>query len=292
MSSGEATAMVSTGPGLAKTEPPALHTIGPAWIPRSMKQIGRLAEIIVASGLAPKAIMMAPSPRAAAYVVISTGLEMGLGVMQAMRHIFVTPEGKVGVSASIIVSRVKRAKTCRYFRIVKMDTKECTCETHREGEPEPTGLTWTIEDAKAANLLGKDNWKKYPRAMLRNRCQAELARAVYPDEVDGVYDPDELGAITTEDGEIIEVRGDSQRRAPSPPPSEPRSEPKPAPDLDAMLKDFERRIGEVVTSGGTTADVKAIAAEVGRSPLDADRREHLDQIYVLALEAVECRSAS
>lgn len=290
-SNGEATAMVpaaAMGPGLAKAE---LMTVGPAWIPRSMKQIGRLAEIIVASGLAPKPIMTANSPRAAAYVVISTGLEMGLGVMQSLRHIFVTPEGKVGVSASIIVSRVKRAKTCRYFRIVKMDAKECTCETLREGEPEPTRLTWTIEDAKNAQLIHKDNWKKYPRAMLRNRCQAELARAVYPDEVDGVYDPDELGAITTEDGEIIEVRPEPARRAPPPPASEPRSQPKPTADLDSILKDFERRIGEIATAGGSKDDLKAIAVEVGKSPLDADRRDYLDQIYVIALEAVECRAS-
>lgn len=278
-----ATAMVPTGPGLAKTEAEiTVHSGAPPWIPRSMKQIGRLAEIIVNSGLAPKAIMHAPSPKAAAYVVISTGLEMGLGVMQAMRHVFVTPEGKVGVSASIIVSRVKRAKNCRYFRIVKMDAKECICETLREGEPEPTRLSWTIEDAKNAGLLGKDNWKKYPRAMLRNRCQAELARAVYPDEVDGVYDPDELGAITTEDGEIIDVRLEPQRQAPP----APRSEPKPAVDLDALLKDFERRIGDVVTNGGAMADLKAIGAEVGKSPLDESRREHLDQVYVLAVDAL------
>lgn len=279
------TAMVPAGPGLAKAEPTL--TVGPACIPRTMKQIGRLAEIIVASGLAPRPIMTAPSPKAAAYVVISTGLEMGLGVMQALRHIFVTPEGKVGVSASIIVARVKRAKSCRYFRVVKMDAKECTCETLREGEPEPTRLTWTIEDAKNAGLTGKDNWRKYPRAMLRNRCQAELARAVYPDEVDGVYDPDELGAITTEDGEIIEVRAEQpQRQAPPPPKSEPRMV-----DLDALAKDFERRIGEVVTSAGTVADLKAIAAEIGKSTLDESRREHLDQVYMLALDAVEGSAA-
>ena len=288
----EATAMVTqpvtNGPGLAKTDG-AMLQISPAWIPRSMKQIGRLAEIIVASGLAPKAIMNAPSPRAAAYVVISTGLEMGLGVMQALRHIFVTPEGKVGVSAAIIVARVKRSKSCRFFRIVKMDNKECICETMREGEPEPTRLTWTIEDAKNANLLGKDNWKKYPRSMLRNRCQAELARAVYPDEVDGVYDPDELGAITTEDGEIIEVRSEPQQQYQRQPP--PPSEPKPSVDLDTLAKDFERRIAAVVTNGGTEADLKSIGIEVGKSPLDESRREHLDQVYLMALDAIDARSS-
>lgn len=47
-------------------------------------------------------------------------------------------------------------------------------------------LKWTIEQAKAANLTGKDNWKNYPRAMLRARCIAEGVRAVYPAAIGGM----------------------------------------------------------------------------------------------------------
>ena len=47
-------------------------------------------------------------------------------------------------------------------------------------------MKWTFEQAKKAGLVGKDNWKNYPRAMLRARCIAEGVRAVYPAALGGM----------------------------------------------------------------------------------------------------------
>ncbi len=47
-------------------------------------------------------------------------------------------------------------------------------------------VSWTIEQAKHAGLAGKDNWKKYPQAMLRARCISEGIRAVYPAAIGGM----------------------------------------------------------------------------------------------------------
>ena len=47
-------------------------------------------------------------------------------------------------------------------------------------------IEWTIEQAKKANLTGKDNWKNYPRAMLRARVIAEGVRAIYPAAIGGM----------------------------------------------------------------------------------------------------------
>lgn len=47
-------------------------------------------------------------------------------------------------------------------------------------------MVWTIEQAQKAGLTGKDNWKNYPRAMLRARCIAEGVRAVYPGAIGGM----------------------------------------------------------------------------------------------------------
>ena len=47
-------------------------------------------------------------------------------------------------------------------------------------------MVWTIAQAKAAGLTGKDNWRNYPRAMLRARCIAEGVRAVYPAAIGGM----------------------------------------------------------------------------------------------------------
>lgn len=64
-------------------------------------------------------------------------------------------------------------------------------------------LNWTIEQAKRSNLLGKDNWKNYPRAMLRARLVGEGVRSVYPAAIGGSLlveeaqdmDPSALDAI-------------------------------------------------------------------------------------------------
>lgn len=60
----------------------------------------------------------------------------------------------------------------------------------------PAGGTVTIDWDKArattAGFWGKDNWKKFPRAMLRARTISEGIRTVFPGAVVGVYTPEEV----------------------------------------------------------------------------------------------------
>ena len=56
-------------------------------------------------------------------------------------------------------------------------------------------LTWTFAQAKSIGLTGKDNWKNYPRAMLRARCISEGIRTVYPGCVVGTYTAEEIEEI-------------------------------------------------------------------------------------------------
>jgi hypothetical protein len=56
-------------------------------------------------------------------------------------------------------------------------------------------ITWTIEMAREAKLADKDNWKSYPRAMLRARVVSEGIRTVFPGVVLGVYTPEEVQDI-------------------------------------------------------------------------------------------------
>jgi len=53
-------------------------------------------------------------------------------------------------------------------------------------------LSWTMQQAKSIGIAGKDNWRNYPRAMLRARCISEGIRSVYPGCVVGTYTPDEV----------------------------------------------------------------------------------------------------
>ena len=66
--------------------------------------------------------------------------------------------------------------------------------THPQGGE--AKITWSFEDAKRIGLTGKDNWKNYPRAMLRSRVVSEGVRTVYPVAVVGVYTPEEAADFT------------------------------------------------------------------------------------------------
>lgn len=53
-------------------------------------------------------------------------------------------------------------------------------------------VSWTLAQAKSIGIANKDNWRNYPRAMLRARVISEGIRSVYPGCVVGVYTPEEV----------------------------------------------------------------------------------------------------
>lgn len=79
-------------------------------------------------------------------------------------------------------------------------------------------MTWTFEQAKKAGLTGKDNWKNYPRAMLRARCIAEGIRAVYPAALGGMMVSEEaqdLPPTSAEPKQIDPGTGEITQAAPA-----------------------------------------------------------------------------
>jgi hypothetical protein len=76
-------------------------------------------------------------------------------------------------------------------------------------------IDWTMERAKAAGIGTKDNWKKYPRQMLRSRVVSEGVRTVCPMATSGLYVPEEVadfeptsngdgGGAHVDTGEVVE----------------------------------------------------------------------------------------
>jgi len=84
----------------------------------------------------------------------------------------------------------------------KVDWKTLTDEEVTATFSHPSGgsatITWTFEQARKAGLTNKDNWKNYPRAMLRARVVSEGIRTVFPGVVLGVYTPEEVQDIPTQ----------------------------------------------------------------------------------------------
>jgi hypothetical protein len=128
----------------------------------------------------------------------------------------------------------------------KVQWDELTDESVTATFAHPSGGTakirWTIADAKRIGLAGKDNWRNYPRAMLRSRVVSEGIRTVYPVCVVGVYTPEEVQDF---DKKTIDITPPVLPDPPTAPPegvvidAQPEPLPQPRPDdlpLDGTLK--------------------------------------------------------
>jgi len=110
----------------------------------------------------------------------------------AMRDFHVI-QGRPALKADAMLARFQQAGG-------KVDWKEYTDEKVTGVFSHPQGgtleLSWTLAKAKAIGIANKDNWKNYPRAMLRARVVSEGIRSVYPGCVVGVYTPEEVQDFT------------------------------------------------------------------------------------------------
>jgi hypothetical protein len=166
---------------------PALAAALTPFQPQGLEQAMRLADLLARSQLLPASLRGKPSD---VLVTLITGHELGLSPMQSVRGMHVI-EGKAVMSADLAVALIlRRRDVCDFFRLVHSDDQVAEYQTRRHGS-DPVKMTWSLEQAQKAGLAGKSTWKAHPAAMLRARCAAALARAVYPDLVLGVYDPDE-----------------------------------------------------------------------------------------------------
>lgn len=93
----------------------------------------------------------------------------------------------------VIDATMQRALAMRagYEIAIEVTDTSATCTLTRDGKPVGSS-TYTVDDAKTAGLLGKDNWKKNPKAMLVARATAQTMRWHAPDVMVGVFTEDEL----------------------------------------------------------------------------------------------------
>ena len=158
--------------------------------PSSPEQLFKMAEWIGKS----KMYSGINTPEAA-FTVMLRGLEMGIPMSVALTEIK-SFDGKLSVSARLLESQAMADPEVEYFRLESSDDKQATYVAKRKGEPE-IKHTFTMDDAKRAGLDGKDNWKKYPKAMLRAAASRELARIISPRKTIGLRTREE---VMEEDG--------------------------------------------------------------------------------------------
>lgn len=156
-----------------------------------------MAEILAKSGLMPKGMQT----KEAVFVALQMGAELGLSPMVAVNNIAVI-NGKPSLSTDIMhaVARNNREYGgCQWVEQTDMRA-ECVIIRNNGAYKEEVRGVYTIEDARRAGLLEKDNWKKYPTRMLKHRALSYALRDAFPDVLSGIYTPEELT-----EGECINI---------------------------------------------------------------------------------------
>lgn len=165
--------------------------------PQNIPEAMELAKMLAGSALIPGVLRGKPAD---VMIILMKGRELGLSPLQAMAEVYVV-EGRPSASAKLKVGLcLQRRDVCEYFRLVESSPKHARYETKRAGS-DPVTLTWTLEQANRAGLLGRATWKAYGETMLRHRCASALADAVYPDLVQGLVTDDEAADIREHAGE-------------------------------------------------------------------------------------------
>lgn len=156
-----------------------------AIVPSTAEQVFRMADAIARSGMAPNG-MNTPEKLT---IAIFHGLEVGLPPMQAVQSIAVI-NGRPTVWGDAAIGLVRGSGLCEWIEETiegEGDQRVAACSTQRTGEKRPVTRSFSVADAKAAGLWGKQGpWKQYPDRMLQMRARSFCLRDAYADVLKGL----------------------------------------------------------------------------------------------------------
>jgi hypothetical protein len=144
------------------------------------KEAHDFAKAIASTPFVPKALQNNP---AAVMAAIIRAHELGVSALHGLSQIHVI-DGRPCLAAEL-----QRALILSHGHELFTEdltiTKVTLCGKRHDGD-HVQRVTWTMDDAKRANLAGKPNWRTYPRAMLLARCTGELGRLMFADVLAGL----------------------------------------------------------------------------------------------------------
>lgn len=163
-----------------------LVPLSPTWVDVISPAVN-LAERISRTDFVPTALRGRPE---AVLACILTGHEIGIGPMASLAKIAII-EGRPTMAAELM--RALGLSAGHEYWVEEATDTRVIVAGRRHGSDHVTKVTWTRDQATKAGLAGRQNWQRYPRAMLLARATAELARLVWPDALGGVaYATEEL----------------------------------------------------------------------------------------------------
>lgn len=122
--------------------------------------------------------------------VMLRGQELGFSPMQSL-EMFNNIQGQPTLKA-VGMQALAVARGGGVFTILEETDEACEVKAVRPANGYEGKYRFTLKDAERAGLLGKDNWKKWPKAMMYARCISVLCRRGWPDVIGGLNCHEEM----------------------------------------------------------------------------------------------------
>lgn len=173
--------------------------------PSSLGEAMEMAALISGSELCPKAYKGKPADCIVAY---EYGASLGLSWMQALRHVAVI-NGVPSIFGDALPALIYGSGECErfheYFEGEKgKDDYTAVCIMKRKGFPDEVRRTFSIADAKKANLWGKQGpWTQYSDRMQQFRARGFTARDTFADKLSGLILAEEAMDYPTVEGTVV-----------------------------------------------------------------------------------------
>lgn len=159
--------------------------MGAALVLRTDDEVYSLAERISKSMIVPQAYRGKAGDIA---VAVLYGQELGIAPMTALNRIVVI-DGKPTLDAQGMSAVIRLAG---HSLVAEVDSTHATITGTRKDNGDAMTVTFTIEDAKRAELTSKSGWKKYPADMCFARAMSRIGRELFSDCLLGFsYTPEE-----------------------------------------------------------------------------------------------------
>ena len=255
--------------------------------PRNLEEAMEVCRMLAKGSMVPKDYVGKPD---AVFSAALLGGRFGFNPIQACQHIAVV-NGKPSMYGDAVLGVVQASGKLDWIKESDNGT-EAICEVKRIGSPNVIVRTFSNEDARNANLLGKAGpWTQYPARMRQMRARAFALRDGFADvligisvaeEAQDIPAPKEMGqaeVVTTDTPEpVSKAAGIKAKIAPAEPEgatdltpsnaSEPPAGASTPEDVEKVAADFLLAIGEAESLealGKIGESIKKASAEVQKA---------------------------
>lgn len=129
------------------------------------------------------------------FAIIEMARSIGVDPRQALNNGFYYVRGKVELSA-LMMNTLIRQKGHSITKDKRSDDTICILHGKRADNGDTWVESYSMEDAKKANIANSPTWKAYTKDMLFARALSRLARQLFPDVIRGCYVEGEVALDT------------------------------------------------------------------------------------------------